>query len=71
MLAERFPELKALEPEEQLELASELAKEALRSHDVPDLAEEAVRLMEERLDFFLENTETGTDWETLRTQRDA
>ncbi len=71
MIAEKFPELQALQPEQQLELASELAKVALRSHKAPDLSSKAMKLMEERLDYFLAHPETGVRWEDLRTQKDA
>jgi len=47
MLVERFPEPQALQPEQQLELASELAKVALRAQTAPDLSSKAIELMEE------------------------
>jgi len=71
MIAEKFPELEALDPDQQLELASELAKVALRSHQVPELSSRAIELMEERLDYFLAHPETGVRWEDLRTQKSA
>lgn len=71
MIAEKFPELKALQPEEQLELASELAKVALMSQKAPDLSPKAIKLMEERLDYFLAHPNTGVSWEVLRAQKDA
>lgn len=37
MIAERFPELKTLNPSELLQLASELAKEAVRADDLHKL----------------------------------
>ena len=71
MIAEKFPELEALPPEKQLELASELAKAALRSQTAPDLSSGAVVWMEERFDYFLAHPGTGMEWEDLRRKRDA
>jgi hypothetical protein len=71
MIAEKFPELEALDPDQQLELASELAKAALRSHRGPELSSKALELMEARLDYFLAHPETGVRWEDLRTQKNA
>ncbi len=71
MIAEKFPELDALEPDQQLELASELAKVALRSQNAPVLSATTLELMEERLDYFLSHPKTGVRWEDLRTQKRA
>ncbi len=70
MISDKFPELMALRPEEQLELASELVNVALTSQDAPELAPAAIKLMEERLDYFLAHPETGVSWEDLRVQKD-
>jgi hypothetical protein len=71
MIAEKFPELKTLPPEEQLELASELAMVALRCQKAPDLSPKAIELMEKRLDYFLAHPDTGMSWEDLRAQKHA
>ena len=71
VIAERFPELETLAPEEQLTLAAELARNAARNGSVPELTERSVELLEERLDHYLANPETGVRWEDLRTQRRA
>lgn len=71
MIGEKFPELEALKPEQQLELASELAKVALRSQNAPELSSKSIELIEERLNYFLLHPETGVRWEDLRTQKDA
>lgn len=71
MIAEKFPELEALQPDQQLELASELAKVALRSQNASVLSAKALELMEERLDYFLSHPQTGVRWEDLRTQKSA
>jgi hypothetical protein len=71
MIAEKFPELKTLAPEEQLELASELAMVALRSQKAPDLSPNAIKLLEKRLDYFLAHPDTGMNWEDLRAQKHA
>ena len=55
MIDDRFPDLAELEPNEQLELASELAKRAMESSETSELSSEAVRLLESRLDYFLEH----------------
>ena len=71
MIVERFPELKTLNPDEQLELASELAKAALKSDQTLDISSSALNVMEERLDYFIENPDSGTTWETLRKKKNA
>lgn len=71
MIAERFPNLMELKPDEQLELASELAREALKSQQAPELSNGAVELLEKRLDAYLEQPEIGTTWEDLKNRRDA
>ena len=70
MIDDRFPELATLNPDEQLELASELAKRAMRSSECSQLSDNAVNLLEERLDYFLEHPATGVSWEELRDKRD-
>lgn len=71
MIDSRFPDLATLEPDEQLELASELAKRAMRSSECSELSADAVNLLEKRLDYFHEHPETGVTWEELRDQRNA
>ena len=71
MIDDRFPELANLDPDEQLELASELAKRAMKSPECSELSENAVKLLEERLDYFMKNPESGISWEELRNQRNA
>lgn len=58
MIAERFPELDALAPSEQLELAAELAIKAARNNGIPELTQKSMEILEARLDHFLENPET-------------
>ena len=69
MIAERFPELEALEPTEQLQLAAELTQKAARANAVPELTPRSVEILEDRLEHFLENPETGISWEKLRELR--
>jgi hypothetical protein len=68
VIAERFPELETLAPEEQLALAAELTRKAARMGGIPDLTERSVAVLEERLDHFLANPESGISWEELRMQ---
>ena len=69
MIAERFPELDALAPDEQLELAAELATRAARGNGIPELTGRSVEILESRLDYFLAHPQTGVNWEDLRGQR--
>lgn len=69
MIVDQFPELAKLGPDEQLQLAGELAKQAMSSSDSAEVTPEAVELLEARLDHFLDHPETGVSWEELREQR--
>ena len=69
MIAERYPELGSLAPEEQLELAAELAATAARADGIPELTDRSVKILESRLEYFLGNRETGISWDDLRGQR--
>jgi len=69
MIAERYPELEALSPSEQLELAAELASRASQEKHIPDLTTRSVEILESRLDYYLAHPETGIDWEELRKQK--
>ena len=69
MIVERFPELESLAPEEQLALAAELARKAARRGGIPELTERSAAVLEERLDHFLANPESGVSWEELRSKR--
>ena len=72
MIVERFPELKMLNSNKQLELASELAKEALKSDQKnADISDSSLKVMEERLDYFIEHPKSGTAWEELRKKKNA
>lgn len=71
MIDDRYPELANLDPNEQLELASELAKRAMKSTECSELSDKAVNLLEERLDYFHKHPETGVAWEDLKARRDA
>jgi len=71
MIDDRFPELADLDPDEQLELASELAKRAMSSAECSELSGKAVDLLEKRLDYFLQHPGTGVTWEELRDRRNA
>ena len=66
MIVERFPQLSELDPQEQLLLAGELMSQATKDNDPVHLPENVVRLLEERLDHYLENPETGVPWEELK-----
>jgi len=67
MIAEKFPQLSKLDPQEQLILAGELWQRATRAaDDTGGLKPELLALIEERLDHFLEHPETGVDWEDLK-----
>lgn len=66
MIAERYPKLDALAPDEQLALAAELAKKAARGNGIPELTERSREILERRLDYFLANPQTGVNWEDLR-----
>lgn len=69
MMVDQFPELAKLSPDQQLELASELAKQAMKSTETVEISAETVELLEERLTYFLDGKDTGTTWEKLREQR--
>lgn len=71
MIVERFPELKTLNPDEQLELASELAKVALSYDQTPTLSDGALEVMEKRLDYFTKHPKSGISWEELRKKKNA
>ena len=71
MIVERFPELKTLNSDEQLELASELAKAALKSDQSLAISDNALEVMEERLDYFMKNPGSGITWETLRKKKNT
>ena len=67
MIAEQFPQLEKLSPQDQLILAGELWKRATSSgEESKDLSKEAVQLIEQRLDNYLENPSTGIAWEDLK-----
>lgn len=69
MVADRYPELNALKPEEQLELAAELAIKAARANGIPELTQRSLEILESRLDYFLAHPNTGVSWEELRGKR--
>ncbi len=69
MIAERFPELNKLAPQEQLALAAELAQCAARNGGIPDLTKNSAAILVERLAHVLDNPESGISWEKLRVQR--
>ena len=69
MIDDRFPELKNLSPEEQLELASELAKEALGADDLHQLSKESVAILEKELAAIIADPGKGVRWEDLRKMR--
>lgn len=71
MIAERYPELETLAPDEQLELAAELAQKAARGNAIPDLTQRSLEILESRLDYFLAHPSSGIDWEDLRGQKAA
>ena len=66
MIVERFPQLSELNPQEQLLLAGELMTQAKEDNDPVHLPENVVRLLEERLDHYLGNPDSGVSWEELR-----
>lgn len=67
MIAEKFPQLSTLDPQEQLILAGELWQRATGATDNSvELAPELVTLIEKRLDHFLANPETGISWDDLK-----
>lgn len=67
MIAEQFPQLENLNPQDQLLLAGELWQKATAPDgDAPDLPKEAVQLLEERLADYLKNPESGISWEELK-----
>ena len=71
MIVEQFPELKKLNPDEQLKLASELAKVAFTSDQTSILSGSALEIMEKRLDYFIEHPKSGISWEELRKKKNA
>ena len=67
MIAEQFPQLEKLSPQDQLILAGELWQRATYSgEESKDLSKEAIQLIEQRLDDYLENPSTGISWEKLK-----
>ncbi len=71
MIVEQFPELNLLNAQEQLELAAELAQKALNSSAFDELSEASLRLLDERLNHYLEQPDHGTSWEDLRKLKHA
>lgn len=72
MIAERFPGLKDLDPEDQLILAGELWSCATQGQDsMEDLSQGAVEALERRLDDYLKNPDSGVSWTDLKAKRDA
>ncbi len=69
MIDDRFPELKELSPEEKLELASELAKDALGVDDLHQLSKEAVTILEQELAAIIADPSKGIRWEDLKKMR--
>lgn len=69
MILERFPELAALSASEQLQLAVELARQAVDSSDTPELTPEAVALLEAQLDHLLDHPQSGVSWESLHNKK--
>ena len=55
MIVEKFPELEQLTPNDQLELAAELATRAARDGAVPGLTAGAVEALESQLDYYLKS----------------
>jgi len=67
MILEQFPQFERLNPQDQLILAGELWQRATSaSEKTPDLSEEAIQLIEQRLDDYLENPSTGISWSSVR-----
>ncbi|MBP6601150.1 MAG: addiction module protein [Verrucomicrobiales bacterium] len=70
MIVENYPELSDLDGEQKLILAGELWRSVTTPDvDSPDLSVEAVRLLEERLEHFDANPESGVKWEDLRDRK--
>ena len=69
MIDDRFPELKELSPEEQLELASELEKEALGADDLHQLNKESVSILEKELAAIIADPGKGIRWEYLKKMK--
>lgn len=69
MLVDQFPELKELAPNQQLQLASELASHAVRSGDLHDLSQQSVNLLEHQLKQIISDPSKGTNWQDLRGSR--
>ena len=67
MIAERFPALLELNPEEQMLLAGELVSEATKeTGEFPELGDDILQALEGRLDAFLLDPGSGISWEELR-----
>jgi len=67
MLTDRFPELEKLDPQEKLILAGELWRDATQSSaGDPELPEQAIEAIEQRLDAYLANPESGIAWADLK-----
>jgi hypothetical protein len=69
MLTERFPELDRLDAGEKLILAGELWRAATQPANgtaTPELPEATMVMIEARLDEYLRQPQTGTEWETLK-----
>ena len=69
MIDDRFPELKHLDPAEQLELASELAKEALKADDLYHLSRDSVEILEREFAEVIEDPSKGTKWDDLKKMK--
>ena len=54
-----------------MRLAGDFVDLATSSEDAPELTPAAVAALEERLDEFLANPETGIIWEELKTKKRA
>ncbi|MEZ5302403.1 MAG: addiction module protein [Verrucomicrobiales bacterium] len=67
MIAERFPALLELNPEEQMLLAGELVSSTTKETGrFPELSDDILQALEERLDAFFLDPGSGISWEELR-----
>lgn len=69
MIAEKFPELATLDPEDQLILAGELMLRATARNDAPQLDTVTMQLIEARLNEYFQNPDSGVRWEDLRDRK--
>ena len=68
VIAEKFPELKSLSPEEKLILVGELWEELASRPDAFPPREDHIKLLKERLEYFRQHPADVVAWEQVKAR---